>query len=91
MKPILKTKYSLVGASTALALVLSGCAALEQITGDSSEAVETESVEAEVEVEVEVEEVVETATDDAESMVQEAVEEAVEMTAEAKLVGILAS
>ncbi len=34
MKPILKTKYSLVGASTALALVLSGCAALEQITGD---------------------------------------------------------
>ena len=55
MKPILKTKFSLVGASAALAFVLSGCAALEQITGGPSEAVEAEAVETDVEVEVEVE------------------------------------
>ena len=80
MKPILNSKYSLAGASMALALVLGGCVALEATeTTDAAttEAAVTETVEEEV---VAVEEAVE-----------ETVSEVEEMTAEAKLAAVLAA
>lgn len=80
MKPILKSKYSLVGASAALALVLGGCVALD-------DAADTETIAVTEEVEV----VVVEETAEAEQAVQEKVEEVVEMTSEAKLAAVLAA
>lgn len=84
IKPILKSKYSLVGASAALALVLGGCVALDDAADTDSAAV-TEDVETTVEA------TVEDVTEQAEQKVQETVDEVVEMTAEAKLGAILAA
>ena len=67
MKPILKSKYSLVGASAALALVLGGCVALD-------DAADTETIAVTEEVEV----VVVEETAEAEQAVQEKVEEVVD-------------
>lgn len=77
MKPVLKSKYSLAGASAALALVLGGCVALEDTTTTDEPAV-VEDTEVVVEETVEVvEEVV------------EPVQEAVEMSSADKLAAIL--
>ncbi|MEM7458454.1 MAG: methyltransferase [Pseudomonadota bacterium] len=88
MKSILKTKYSLVGASAALALVLGGCVALD-------EAADTETAAVAEDTSAAVDDTVETAVDDAKDMAEEMVEEKVdaakEMTAEAKLAAILAA
>lgn len=80
MKPIQKSKYSLVGASAALAFVLGGCVALDD-AADSETAAAAETVEVTVEETVEV--VVEEAQDVAETVV--------EMTSEAKLGAVLAA
>lgn len=80
MTSILKSKYSLVGASAALALVLGGCVALDDAAAtDTTEAADT--------AEVTVEETVEAVTE----QVEQAVEEVTEMTAEAKLAAVLAA
>ncbi len=78
MKSILKSKYSLAGASAALALVLGGCVALDDNSTTDDAAV---AEDAEVVVEEQVEAVQE--------KVEEAVQEVVEMTSEAKLAAIL--
>jgi len=80
MKPILKSKYSMAGASAALALVLGGCVALE----DTSSTDEVTVVE-------ETEVIVEEAAAPVEEKVQEAVQEVAEVTSEAKLAAILAA
>lgn len=79
MKSIRKSKYSLAGASAALALVLGGCTALDNYTGaDETEATdETEVVVVEETVEV------------VEEKVQAVVDEVAEVTSEAKLAAIL--
>lgn len=77
---ILKSKYSLVGASAALAMVLGGCVALD-------DAADTETAAVAEEAETTVEDV----TVEAEQAVQETVEEVVEMTSEAKLAAVLAA
>ncbi|MEM7329013.1 MAG: methyltransferase domain-containing protein [Pseudomonadota bacterium] len=83
MKSILKTKYSLVGASAALAVVLGGCVALDEAaTPETTTAEETTET---------VEETVEVVVEEAKEMVEETVEVAEEMTAEAKLAAILAA
>ncbi|MEO1552667.1 MAG: methyltransferase [Pseudomonadota bacterium] len=84
MKSILKTRYSLAGASVVLALALGGCVALD-------EAAETETTSAVEETTVTVEETVEVVVDDAKDMAKENVDAAKEMTAEAKLAAILAA
>lgn len=79
MKSIRKSKYSLAGASAALALVLGGCTALDNYTSaDEADATdETEVVVVEETVEV------------VEEKVQEVAQEFVEVTSEAKLAAIL--
>ncbi|MEM9179755.1 MAG: methyltransferase [Pseudomonadota bacterium] len=84
MKSILKSKYSLVGASAALAMVLGGCVALD-------EAAETETAPVAEDTTTTVEETVEAVVDDAKDMVEETIEAATEMTSEAKLAAILAA
>ncbi|MEP1143035.1 MAG: methyltransferase [Henriciella sp.] len=83
MKPMQKKKYSLTGASVALALVLGGCVAL-----DEAETADAATTEEAVEV---VEEVVEDKVEDVQEMAEEVVEEATAMTSEAKLAGVLAA
>ena len=82
MKPILKSKYSLAGASAALALVLGGCVALSDYTStdESTAAEETEAV---------VEEQTTSVQEKVEEVVQEVAQEVAEMTSEAKLAAIL--
>lgn len=80
MKPILKSRLGLMGASAALAIVLSGCVAL-------TEAADTETAE----VAETTEATVEDTADKVEDIVEEAVEQAEEMTSEAKLAAILAA
>jgi predicted methyltransferase len=80
MKSMLKSKYSLAGASAALALVLGGCTALDNYAGAddaTSEEVETVLVEET------------TVTETVEEIVQDVVDEVAEVTAEAKLAAIL--
>ncbi len=80
MKSMLKSKYSLAGASAALALVLGGCTALDNYAGAddaTSEEVETVVVEET------------TVTETVEEVVQDVVDEVAEVTAEAKLAAIL--
>ncbi len=87
MKPITKSKYSLAGASLALALVLGGCVALEGAeTADAETAEETVTV-AEETVDETVEEIVEEAQAVADDMVQEVKE----MDSQAKLAAVLAA
>ena len=85
MKSIMKSKYSLAGASAALALVLSGCTALESLTG-TEDAVVADDVEVVV-----VEEKVEVVEEKAEEAAQAVVQEVAEVTSEAKLAAILAA
>ena len=80
MTSILKSKYSLVGASAALALVLGGCVALDDAAKTETTAV-TDTADATVEETVDA--VVEQA--------QEMVEEVAVMTAEAQLAAVLAA
>nr|WP_083332800.1 class I SAM-dependent methyltransferase [Hyphomonas sp. Mor2] len=82
MKSILKSKYSLAGASAALALVLGGCTALDTYTS-------SDATTADEEVEVVVEETVEVVEDKVEEAAQSVVEEVVEVTSDAKLAAIL--
>jgi len=84
MTHLFKTKYSLVGASAALTLILGGCVAVE-------DAGTTETASVNEEVETVTEDTVETVSTEAETMIEEAVEEVVEMTSEAKLAAILAA
>lgn len=84
MKPILKSKYSLLGASAALALVLGGC-----VTAD--ETVEAETAPAVEVAEAEAVETVEATKDEVMEQAEEIVEAAAEMTSEAKLAAILAA
>ncbi|NQY40092.1 MAG: class I SAM-dependent methyltransferase [Henriciella sp.] len=83
MKPVLNSKYSLAGASMALAVILGGCVAVgttetaEAETATEEAAVVTEAVEEEVAV--------------VQETVEEAVAEVEEMTAEAKLAAVLAA
>ena len=79
MKPILKSKYSLAGASAALALVLGGCVALD----DAAAPVDEKTVVEESEV------VVEEAIAPVQETVDQAVQAVVEMTSEAKLAAVL--
>ena len=83
MKPILNSKYSLAGASMALAVILGGCVAVE--TTETAEA-ETATEEA-----VAVTETVEEELAVVQETVEEAVAEVEEMTAEAKLAAVLAA
>lgn len=76
MKPILNSKYSLVGASMALAVILGGCVAVE-----TTETAETEAVTEEAEA----------VTEAVEETVEEAVAEVEEMTSDAKLAAVLAA
>ena len=85
MKSIMKSKYSLAGASAALALVLSGCTALESLTG-TEDAVVADDVEVVV-----VEEKVEVVEEKVEEAAQAVVQEVAEVTSEAKLAAILAA
>ena len=48
MKPILNSKYSLAGASLALAVILGGCVAVETTETAEEAAAVTEAVEEEV-------------------------------------------
>lgn len=84
MKKILNPKYSLAGASAALALVLGGCVALD-------DGADTDTVAVAEDADVVVEDTVEAASDEAMDMVEEAVETVTEMTSEAKLAAILAA
>ncbi len=83
MNSMLKSKYSLAGASAALALVLGGCTALDNYTGTDETAVteEPEVVVVEVTTEVVEEKVEESA--------QAVVEDVAEITSAAKLAAIL--
>ncbi len=85
MKSIMKSKYSLAGASAALALVLSGCTALESLT-NTEEAAAPEDVEVVV-----VEEKTDVVVEKVEEAAQAVVEEVAEVTSEAKLAAILAA
>lgn len=76
MKPILNSKYSLVGASMALAVILGGCVAVE-----TTETAETEAVTEEAEA----------VTEAVEEAVEEAVADVEEMTSDAKLAAVLAA
>lgn len=91
MTHMFKSKYSLAGASMALALVLGGCVALEDAaepdTAAVSEEVETATTDSVEAVTEEVVAEVEEAKDDA----MAAMEDVVEMTSEAKLAAILAA
>lgn len=82
MKPMHKSKYSLAGASVALALVLGGCTALDNYA-------ETDDATTDEAETVVVEETTVVVTETVEETVQEVVEEVAEMTAEAKLAVIL--
>ncbi|MEO1566112.1 MAG: methyltransferase domain-containing protein [Pseudomonadota bacterium] len=84
MKSILKSKYSLVGASAALALVLGGCVALDEAADTETVAVAEDTTDA-------VDETVDAAVDDAKDKVEETVDAVTEMSAEAKLSAILAA
>lgn len=101
MKPILKSKYSLVGASAALALVLGGCVALDDAAAtDTATVAEATETEVDETVEVVKDEAMEKAdkamekADEAMEKADEAMdkaEAAVEVTAEAKLAAVLAA
>lgn len=92
MKPVLKTKYSLAGASAALALVLGGCAVLDGAAeSDAAETTETAVAEASEETSEEVMEDAQEMAEQAVEDVQEAVAEIAELTAEADLAAILAA
>ena len=82
-KRTIKSKYSLAGASVALALVLGGCTALDALAPADDEVVVTEDAEAPV-VEA-TEEVVEAVQE----TVEEAVQQVAKMSSEAKLAAIL--
>jgi len=88
MNSIRKSKYSLAGASAALALVLGGCTALDKFTETDETAVaeETDTVVAEETTEVVVEDVV---VEKVEEVAQDVAEDVAEVTAEAKLAAIL--
>ena len=83
MKPVLNSKYSLVGASMALAVILGGCVAV-----DTAETAEAETVTEEAAA---VTEAVEEEMAAVEEAVEEAVAEVEEMTAEAKLAAVLSA
>lgn len=83
MKPIVQSKYSLTGASMALAMVLGGCVALEDTT--TTEAATTE------EATTVVEETVEEAVEDVQAMAEEVVEQATDMSSAAQLKAVLMS
>ena len=78
MKLIVKSKYSLAGASAALALVLGGCVALQD-----ADATDESAVVEETEV------VVEETTEAVQETVEQVVEEVVEITSTAKLAKVL--
>ena len=84
MKTMHKSKYSLAGASVALALVLGGCTALDGLTNTSDDAVapETEAV---------VVEAAEAPAEAVEQAVEEVKEQVVEMTSAEKLAAVLAA
>ena len=85
MKPILNSKYSLAGASLALATILGGCVAVE-----GTEAAEAAPTEEAVEVADAVEEA-EAVVEETQAVVEDAVMDVKEMTAEAKLAAVLAA
>lgn len=84
MKPILKSKYSLLGASTALALVLGGC-----VTAD--EAVETQTAPAVDAAELGFVETDESIDEEIIKQAAELLAPEAEMTSEAKLAAILSA
>ena len=84
MTPILKTKYSLTGASLALALVLGGCSLIEP-------SAETDAADVAEPVEAAVEETSEIVLEEPQAVMQDVVEEIAEVTSEAKLAAILAA
>lgn len=84
MKPILKSRTALAGASLALALMAGGCVALDDTASTTETAATEDATEA-------VAEQVEEVADTAQEMVQEVVEDAKEMTAEVTLASVLAA
>lgn len=81
MKLVFKSKRTLMGASAALALVLSGCVAVDSA--------ETEAAAATDEVVADVEETVAEAAEEVKADAEEMAEKAAMMTAEAKLAAVL--
>lgn len=81
MKLVLKSKHKLMGASAALALLLSGCVAVDSA--------ETEAAAATEDVVADAEATVEDAVEDVKAEAKEMVDTATTMTAEAKLAAVL--
>jgi len=87
MKPISKTKYSLAGASVALAMVLGGCVAIDGTETAEVDAAEETVAAAEETVDEAVEEVVE----EAQAMADDMAQEVKEVDSKATLAAVLAA